>query len=159
MAKPASCGYSDGMHTTDTEEPTAQQAPGWTANDATFGARLALIRQHMGWGNIAKAAKECGVPTDSWRNWEVDGREPHRLVTIALAIATRTGCDYLWLVHGPARGTVSTTRQYPDDPFARVIRTVEAQSPLGRRDTTRPVRQTRPIAPRQVRRPRTPVAV
>lgn len=77
---------------------------GWTADASTFGARLALIRQRMGWGNVARAAKECGLPVDSWRNWETDGREPHRLTTVAKQIAGATGCDYLWLVHGPDRG-------------------------------------------------------
>jgi len=138
-----------------TTEATERTAPGWTANDSTFGARLALIRQHMGWGNVAKAAKECGLPTDSWRNWEVDGRLPQRLVTIALTIATRTGCDLDWLVYGPDRGGVRATRTYP---FTRVVRTVEERPTEWRPDTTRPVRQTRPIASSRTR-PRTPVAV
>lgn len=130
-----------------TEVTTQAQATGWTPDDATFGARLALVRQRMGWGNIAKAAKECGVPTDSWRNWEVDGREPHRRVTIAMTIATRTGCDYLWLVHGPDRGTIRTTAY---DTGPRVLPRRHGLTPvhpssIGHLGTVRPVRQTRPI--------------
>lgn len=77
---------------------------GWIPDASTFGARLALIRQRMGWGNVEKAAKACGISTETWRSWERDNREPHRLVTIAKQIAGATGCDYLWLVHGPDRG-------------------------------------------------------
>jgi hypothetical protein len=122
--------------------------PGWVADASTFGARLALVRQRMGWGNIAKAAKECGVPTDSWRNWEVDGSEPRRLVTIAQTIATRTGCDLLWLVHGPARGGVKATREWRSG--ARVLRQLPIPDaswnalPPSTISTTRSVQQTRP---------------
>lgn len=125
-------------------ESATPKALGWTADDGAFGARLALIRQRMGWGNIALAAKECGVPTDSWRNWEVDGREPRRLTTIAMTIATRTGCDYLWLVHGPNRGGAIRSTPYVEP---RVIATVGDERPLHSPDASpvRAVRQTRPI--------------
>jgi len=147
-------------------EGAAQSDAGWTADDSTFGARLALIRQRMGWGNIAKAAKEVGVPTDSWRNWEVDGREPHRLVTVAMAISTKTGCDYLWLVHGPlAAGAVRTTSCGLGP---RVIAVGGAERParirpIGRSSihngpATRAVSQTRPLAG-ESNRPRTPQPV
>lgn len=136
-------GYSDGMSTL---ESTAAPIEGWVADDATYGARLALIRQRMGWGNIAKAAKECGVPVDSWRNWEVDGRLPHRITTISMAITTRTGCDYLWLVHGPDRGATLRSTCYV--PGARLVATVgqtaDRRPSIGHA-TTRPVRQTRPV--------------
>lgn len=126
-------------------DTTSTATAGWVATDATFGARLVLIRQKMGWGNIAKAARECGVPTDSWRNWEVDGVEPHRRTTIAKMIATRTGCDYLWLVHGPDRGGVPSTG--PDSG----TRVIPARKPRSHDvsahalPSTRPVRQTRPF--------------
>lgn len=154
MAMSARCGYSDRMSETDLQQP-------WMPDDSTFGARLALVRQRMGWGNIAKAAKECGVPVDSWRNWEVDGREPHRLVTIAMTIATRTGCDYLWLVHGPSRGAVrSSTLQYLDE--GRVVAVMgdpngRSGRSIHRSGAGRPVSQTRPMGP--TRRPVTPAAV
>ena len=70
------------------------QAQGWTADDSTFGARLALIRQRMGWGNVKAAAEACGIPVQSWRTWERDGVTPRNIVEIADTIAERTGCDY-----------------------------------------------------------------
>jgi len=137
-------------------------APGWVADDSRFGARLALIRQRMGWGNIDKAARECGIPVETWRSWERDNREPQRLVTIAMAIATKTGCDYLWLVHGPSRGGAIRTSAYPP---ATVLATVGTPRPPRQRrragihmDPARPVRQTRPVGDGSIR-PRTPIAV
>lgn len=85
--------YREGM--TPPPEP-----PGWTADDSTFGARLALIRQRMAWGNVREAATECGLPPESWRTWERDGVVPRRLVEIASTISERTGCDYGWLLAG-----------------------------------------------------------
>lgn len=140
------------MSITEGSAPEIVEAPGWTADDSSFGARLALIRQRMGWGNIARAAKECGVPTDSWRNWEVDGREPHRLTTIAMAIATKTGCDYLWLVHGPNRGARVPTGRYVKTHVLRRRRAADQPADAGTfgqlrasSHSSRPVRQTRPI--------------
>ena len=118
--------------------------------DLTFGARLALVRHRMGW-NIKEAAAACGLPAQSWRGWEIDGREPHRLVTIAMTIAGRTGCDYLWLVHGPGRGDYPPTNGLGQDSSAS--RWLEPHV-LPRRPVdhaphpTRPVRQTRPLRPK-----------
>lgn len=154
MAKSARYGYSDRMSETGHEQA-------WTPDDSTFGARLALIRQRMGWGNIAKAAKECGLPVDSWRNWEVDGREPHRLVTISMTIAGRTGCDVHWLTYGPSRGAVrSSTLQYVQP--TRVVAVMGEPTGRSGRDihrsgSTRPVSQTRPMG--SSRRPKTPLPV
>lgn len=143
-----------------TEEIGQAQTPlarAWTPDDSTFGARLAMIRQRMGWGNIAKAAKECGVPTDSWRNWEVDNREPHRMTTIAMSIATRTGCDYRWLVHGPDRGDLLPrldSNQKPTGNFPETGRLIiRSGDPDRPHRPGRPVRETRPIAG-LARRPR-----
>lgn len=80
---------------------TDRATQGWVADDSTFGARLALIRQRMHWGNVKEAAVACGLPVESWRSWERDGRVPQRLVEIASIIADRTGCDYGWLLTGP----------------------------------------------------------
>jgi len=128
--------------TTETAQAQTPPAP-WTPDDSTFGARLALIRQRMRWGDIARAAKECGVPTDSWRNWEVDGREPHRLITIAVTIATRTGCDLDWLVYGPNKPIKPIATGMRLDPH--VVATVVAREAAS--DPLRPVRQTRPSMP------------
>lgn len=91
---------------------------------STFGARLALVRQKMGWGNVAEAARECGLDRESWRLWEQQGREPRRFITVAMAIAARTGVDLDWLVYGPDRARSRVTAGYPSrDPLAtRVVR-------------------------------------
>src|SRR5690349_14488390 len=81
----------------------------WIPDDSDFGARLALIRQRMGW-NITEAARECGLQAENWRLWEQAGRNPSRYVTICITIASRTGCDVDWLLHGPARGEVADLR-------------------------------------------------
>jgi transcriptional regulator with XRE-family HTH domain len=81
-------------------QPVAGQ--GWIPTDDTFGARLALVRQRMGWGNVKEAAMACGVPAGSWRNWERDGRLPRDLAKIAALIAERTGADCDWLIRGAA---------------------------------------------------------
>lgn len=97
----------------------------------------------MGWGNVAEAAKACGLPVDSWRNWERDNRAPRRITVIAKQISTASGCDYLWLLLGPDQtGDGGTTRQY----FAgtRPVATIGQ----GTRDLSgrRPVRRTQPRA-------------
>jgi len=72
---------------------------GWAADDSSFGARLALVRQRMGWGNVAEAANECGFPVETWRTWEQGGR-PRDLIAVARRISLRTGCSYDWLLDG-----------------------------------------------------------
>ena len=81
--------------TITTDAPRLQ---GWTASDDTFGARLALVRQHMGWGNVKEAALACGLPVQSWRGWERDNRIPRDIVSICQAVAAATGCDVHWLL-------------------------------------------------------------
>ena len=86
-----------------TTTPHQQQAAkGWMPDDTTFGARLALIRQRMQWGNVREAATECGIPPESWRTWERDNVTPRRVVDISTRIAQRTGCDLGWLIAGSA---------------------------------------------------------
>jgi transcriptional regulator with XRE-family HTH domain len=126
--------------------------------DLTFGARLALIRHKMGW-NIKEAATACGVPPQSWRGWELNAREPHRLTTISMAIASRTGVDYLWLVHGPNRGGAITRSASILGPH--VLTAIGAsERPIHRLESlpTRPVRQTRPIVG-AARRPLAPAVL
>ena len=116
------------MTQTAPETPAATERPR-IPSDSTFGARLALVRQMMGWGNVAEAAKECGLPVDSWRHWERDNMEPRRLVTIALAIATRANVDIDWLVYGPVKPGRQLSVEYPAkrDPLAaRIVKPVVA---------------------------------
>ena len=77
------------------QDPTAWVPPN------TFGARLALIRQAKGW-NVIEAANACGLPDQSWRNWE-DGRSPRDLQAVAEKIAKAVPCDYVWLLAGVER--------------------------------------------------------
>lgn len=76
---------------------TTDRAAGWVATDASFGARLALVRQRMGWGNTKEAALACGLPVQSWRGWERDNRAPRDFVGTCRKIAAATGCDIWWL--------------------------------------------------------------
>lgn len=71
----------------------------WVPDTSTFGARLALVRQRMGW-NLKEAALACGLPQASWREWELKGRDPRGIQTIVEKIAERTGVDDYWLLTG-----------------------------------------------------------
>lgn len=128
---------------------------GWAADASTFGARLALVRQRMAWGNVKEAANACGLPVESWRHWERDGALPRRLVDVAKQIAGATGCDYLWLVAGPD----AATRRYVDPLAPRVVapagRPIPPQ-PVGPSPARGAVPRTRPIAGGHTR-PVTPV--
>ncbi len=137
-----------------------QRSQGWIADDASFGARLALVRQRMGWTNVKEAAVACGLPAENWRRWERGGAEPRRLVTIAMTIATRTGCDFLWLVHGPSRGGATSQSYLTSRVVARVRPPIETPVERGShlRNPARSVRQTRPLVGVAIR-PLTPVAV
>ena len=67
---------------------TAQTMEAWTADDRTFGARLALVRQHMGWGNVKEAALACGLPPETWRTWERDNVKPRNYEEVCVKIAS-----------------------------------------------------------------------
>lgn len=82
--------------TTGTLPTTAQP---WVPNDDSFAARLALIRHRMRW-NVKEAARACGVPAASWRQWEFDEAQPRRFVEVAMKIASTVGCDVDWLIRG-----------------------------------------------------------
>jgi DNA-binding XRE family transcriptional regulator len=69
----------------------------WVPEDS-FGARLAQIRQTLGW-NVKIAAETCGLNDQSWRNWE-DGKRCRDLLDVAAKIANATGCDRQWLLMG-----------------------------------------------------------
>jgi transcriptional regulator with XRE-family HTH domain len=71
---------------------------GWVPEES-FGARLALIRQHYGW-NVKAAANACGLPVQSWRGWERDHMQPRRYLEVCRTIAEATGASYDWLLDG-----------------------------------------------------------
>lgn len=101
---------------------------GWTASDRdSFGARLALIRQRKGWGNVKEAALACGIPPESWRGWERDGALPRDLVAVARKISDATGCGESWLISGPPRGGGRPSPQAPTpyDPTGPSLRETE----------------------------------
>lgn len=131
---------------------TVEHQTGWIADASTFGARLALIRQRMGWGNIDRAARACGIAPETWRSWERDGREPHRLTTVAKQISGATGCDYLWLVFGPDRGA-GVNEHYRPLSERVIARVAESSGHLNGRVANAPVRSGSPIRAKQ-RRPR-----
>jgi transcriptional regulator with XRE-family HTH domain len=83
--------------------------PGWIPTDDTFGARLALVRQRMGWTTVAEAAMACGIPTKSWRNWECAEMQPRSFVGRSELIAQRTGVDIDWLIRGVRKPGAPTT--------------------------------------------------
>jgi hypothetical protein len=85
---------------------------GWVPTASDFGARLALVRQHMGWGNVQEAALACGLPVSSWRNWERDNRQPRDYMGACRAIASRTGCDLGWLAGISDRGSTPVSGEY-----------------------------------------------
>ena len=121
---------------------------GWTADDSTFGARLALIRQRMAWGNVKEAAVACGLPPESWRTWERDNVAPRRVVEVAAIIAEKTGCDYGWLLAGRRLTTASGRRGASHGEINDRKATVtgrtrpigEPANPIPRQATRRPAR-------------------
>lgn len=126
----------------------ASRAPGWTPDASTFGARLALLRQAMHWGNVKEAAEACGIPPQTWRTWERDGREPHRLTTVAKQISGVTGVDWRWLALGPDDDGGEPTHRYA--PGERVVAVGAGLHPTS---PARAVQRTRPLAPRRPRLP------
>jgi transcriptional regulator with XRE-family HTH domain len=108
-----------------------QRPPGWIPDLSTFGARLALLRQTMGWTNVKEAAVACAIPVETWRRWENGKFEPRGLVNAAMKISGVTGVDYRWLALGPvdrqaslpgaSTDTVAVTAKYL--PGERVVTT------------------------------------
>ena len=103
-----------------TEAAEAAVTP-WKPSDDDFGVRLAMIRHRMRW-NVKEAARVCGLPAQSWRQWELEGVIPRNQVVIAKQIAGATGCDYLWLLAGPDGKSPEPTRRLPG--HDRVVATV-----------------------------------
>lgn len=85
----------------------------WIPDTDSFGARLALLRHHMGW-NIAQAARECGFAEASWREWELNGAIPRKHRDVALQIYAVTGAHLAWLQGYPVHQTRRADRQTRD---------------------------------------------
>lgn len=80
----------------------SDHAQAWIPSTDSFGARLALVRQHEGW-NVKEAALACSLAPQSWRNWE-NGRQVLDAVAVCRAISARTGVDLHWLLTGERAG-------------------------------------------------------
>lgn len=126
--------------TTSVERPRTS----WIPDDSTFGARLALVRQHMGWGNVLKAAEECKVPVESWRRWERDGRRPHDIQEQAEKISERTGCDFDWLLRGRRTGQAGVQ---PNERLAAIEKTAGRRNPKRRPEEPAKRREPAPNRP------------
>ncbi len=136
---------TEALGTATTDAAPAPAAP-WVPDDSAFGARLALIRQRMGWGNVKEGALACRIPVQSWRTWERDNVYPRNYPAICRQISVITGCDLDWLMRGsqPVEGSEHKIA------FAqRVIRPINNRPPGGpRKGDERPeVRRPRRITP------------
>lgn len=115
---------------------------GWVPDLSTFGARLALVRQRMGWTNIKEAAEACAIAPQTWRHWESGRFGPRQLVNACIKISGVTGVDYRWLALGPddraeaGSAEVTATRRY--QPGTRIVTSIPSQG-------TRPVVRANPL--------------
>jgi hypothetical protein len=66
----------------------------------TFGARLAIVRQHMGGWNVKRVADHCGLDDQKWRNWEAGRSNPRDMPAICRQISDACEIDYVWLIAG-----------------------------------------------------------
>lgn len=73
---------------------------GKVASLATFGDRLAAIRQEMRI-HPHEAAALIGVSDQTWRNWEAGTTQPQKMLETARKIAEATDYDLTWLLLGP----------------------------------------------------------
>jgi hypothetical protein len=74
-------------------------AANWVPDIANFATRLVLVRHELGW-NAKEAALACGIKAQSWREWELLGRQPRDYEAVCRQIAARTGVDLVWLSLG-----------------------------------------------------------
>ena len=80
--------------------PVHENTEPWVPAD-TFGARLALIRQHLGGWNVARVAAHCRLDDQSWRNWEKHpDKGPRNYETVTAQIAAAVNCNVAWLRAG-----------------------------------------------------------
>jgi hypothetical protein len=89
---------------------------GWVPASDTFAARLMLVRHRMRW-NLKQAALECGLPAQSWRDWEIRGKRPRDYEGVCQKIAARTECDLIWLMLG--------------QPLANMVHAASPDKPVG----------------------------
>lgn len=85
-----------------TATPTERTTSGWIPEVDTFAKRLVLVRLKMGWHTADPAAREYGLPKESYRWWEKGKSVPRDLIDICWKISQRTGVDFGWLYGGEA---------------------------------------------------------
>jgi transcriptional regulator with XRE-family HTH domain len=132
--------------TRSVQEPPAPAAKsGWVPEPATFGTRLLLVRREMGWHNADAAAREYGLPKESYRYWEKDLSVPRHMIESCLRISARTGVDFGWLFGGPTMAG-RTAEEVIKDSYSVTceLHTVAVQ----------PMEDTRPPDNRPIGRPR-----
>jgi hypothetical protein len=94
------------------EQTSVVELDSWIPQDS-FGARLALIRQHLH-VNVNRAALMCGLDGENWRNWE-SGKNPRDFELVCHKIAEATGCSIGWLMMGGAIGVKNLKEFTPPD--------------------------------------------
>jgi transcriptional regulator with XRE-family HTH domain len=102
-----------------------QETTGWIPSTADFGARLALVRNHVRL-NVKQAAAKAGVDDSSWMAWETKGTRPREMVSVAQKISEAFGCDLFWLLTGNA-GQAKPTLPY----IRAYLRTLRSGVPSG----------------------------
>lgn len=127
-----------------------RRAPGWTPDLSTFGARLAVLRQAMGWTNIKEAAVACAIAPETWRRWEAGRFEPRGLTNVCIKISGVTGVDYRWLALGPDSRSADVAQMASSDtlrytPTGERLVTVGMTDRAGTRPVPRSTLRTRPI--------------
>lgn len=137
-----------------------RREPGWIPDVSTFGARLALLRQAMGWTNIKEAAVACAIAPQTWRYWESGKFEPRGLVNACMKIAGVTGVDYRWLALGPD-ALAASAEERPADvtagyPLSERVVTVSMPDRAIDRPRFGPGLRTQPLPSANISR-RTPV--
>ena len=80
-------------------------AEAWKPED-TFGARLRMLRHHLG-VSVDEIADRCGFRHATWSKWE-HGTAPRGMNRVVERIAAVTGVDREWLMWGGSL-TRSTT--------------------------------------------------
>lgn len=98
---------------------TTDFVEGWVPA-LTWGARLCLIRQQMGW-NVQEAAAACNITRTSWQNWE-DGKGCRNQEEVAAKISAATDASYVWLLTGQMpQGAATRSRCSSPSTVLRVI--------------------------------------
>lgn len=81
----------------------------------TFSDRLIRLGRVMRW-SAKEAALACGLPQQSWRNWELAESQPRNFQEVCRRIAERTGVSLAWLAVGEEPAVKEVRHVAPDPP-------------------------------------------